>query len=466
MKTKLKVMIASVLVAAGIVVTAGAASYESSADKLKDLGLFQGTGSGYELDRAPTRGEAAGMLVRLLGKEAEAKELTYSAPFTDLADWQKPYVQYLYDNKLANGITDTTFEPGKPCSAQMYTTFLLRALGYSDATGGDFTYADAINYGQKIGLVDFANYDANKFLRDHVAAMTLTALNTDVKGESEKSLLEKLVADGAVEKAKADKLLDFFSAYNKYAEVASSMSEQAKMDVDVDINGSVKMDNQNFMTISMPMNLKMDMDIKHMDQAKMAMTGNMKMTLDKTLVGPGEQNSIDQPVEYYYTDGVYYINVAGQKIKMDLGFEDMMAQVEQLSSVSNSQPICLIDSITQSGETMTVNYSAAGMTGFVKSVLGSMNILPEADGAPSISIGNVTYKLGMSNGKLSTMDLTMQISVKVEQQTMVMDFGAKYKVNALGDGVKITMPSDLNTYVDIASGAEPVMGMPLAELAQ
>lgn len=43
------------------------------------------------------------MLVRLLGKEAEAEKLTYTAPFTDLKGWEKPYVQYLYDNGLANG---------------------------------------------------------------------------------------------------------------------------------------------------------------------------------------------------------------------------------------------------------------------------------------------------------------------------------------------------------------------------
>ena len=127
MKTKLRIVLASVLVAAGLAVTAGAASYDNCADQLKDLGLFQGTEDGYELDRAPTRGEAATMLVRLLGKEAEAKELTYEAPFTDLDDWQKPYVQYLYDNKLTNGATETTFEPEEACSAQMYTTFLLSA---------------------------------------------------------------------------------------------------------------------------------------------------------------------------------------------------------------------------------------------------------------------------------------------------------------------------------------------------
>ena len=51
---------------------ASAASFESTATAMKSMGLFAGTSTGYELDRAPTRAEAATMLVRLLGKTTEA----------------------------------------------------------------------------------------------------------------------------------------------------------------------------------------------------------------------------------------------------------------------------------------------------------------------------------------------------------------------------------------------------------
>lgn len=75
MKRKMRMVLASVLAVASLAMSAGAASYDNCADRLSDLGLFQGTGDGYELDRAPTRAEAATMLVRLLGAEAEAQEL-------------------------------------------------------------------------------------------------------------------------------------------------------------------------------------------------------------------------------------------------------------------------------------------------------------------------------------------------------------------------------------------------------
>ena len=452
MKTKLRIVLASVLVAAGLAVTAGAASYDNCADQLKDLGLFQGTEDGYELDRAPTRGEAATMLVRLLGKEAEAKELTYEAPFTDLDDWQKPYVQYLYDNKLTNGATETTFEPEEACSAQMYTTFLLRALGYSDAAEGDFPYDAAIDFGETIGLVDYANCNESAFLRDHVAAMRLTALNTDVKGETETKLLEKLVADGAVDEAKAESLLAFFDNYDAYVEATAAMGDATKMDVSADVSASVALGDQQVMSLSMPMEIKADMDMESLDQSKMAVTGTIEVTIDESLVEEGADTSFEMPMEYYYTDGVYYMNMGDQKVKMEMSMEDAMSQMGDLTDLQNSEPICLIESITKSGSTMTVTYSSAGMSGLVNSVLDSMNIDTAAEGV-AIDIGEVISKATVSNGKISGMDMNMKMTMTVEGQTMTMDMNMKCDINSIGN-VTITLPSDLDSYTDLIGGAD------------
>ena len=444
MKTKLRIVLASVLVAAGLAVTAGAASYDNCADQLKDLGLFQGTEDGYELDRTPTRGEAATMLVRLLGKE--------EAPFTDLDDWQKPYVQYLYDNKLTNGATETTFEPEEACSAQMYTTFLLRALGYSDAAEGDFTYDAAIDFGETIGLVDYANCNESAFLRDHVAAMSLTALNTDVKGETETKLLEKLVADGAVDEAKAESLLAFFDNYDAYVEATAAMGDATKMDVSADVSASVALGDQQVMSLSMPMEIKADMDMESLDQSKMAVTGTIEVTIDESLVEEGADTSFEMPMEYYYTDGVYYMNMGDQKVKMEMSMEDAMSQMGDLTDLQNSEPICLIESITKSGSTMTVTYSSAGMSGLVNSVLDSMNMETAAAGV-AIDIGEVISKATVSNGKISGMDMNMKMTMTVEGQTMTMDMNMKCDINSIGN-VTITLPSDLDSYTDLIGGAD------------
>ena len=71
--------------------------YLSSAEALHDLGLFQGTGTNadgtpiYDLDKTPTRNQALIMLVRLLGKEAEAKAGAWDIPFTDVSEGMKPW---------------------------------------------------------------------------------------------------------------------------------------------------------------------------------------------------------------------------------------------------------------------------------------------------------------------------------------------------------------------------------------
>lgn len=453
MKRKLRMVLAGVLAVASLAMTAGAASYDNCADRLSDLGLFQGTGNGYQLDRAPTRAEAATMLVRLLGAEAEAEELDYSAPFTDLDDWQKPYVQYLYDNGLTTGATATTFEPEDTCSAQMYTTFLLRALGYSDAAGGDFTYTGAVDFGKSIGLVDYANCNETNFLRDHVAAMSLTALNTAVGDDADTKLLEKLVEDGAVAASAADDMLAFFDNYDAYVAATAAMNEETKMDISADVSANVTVADQQVVSLSMPMDMKMDMNLENMDQSKISMTGKMDMQIDEALVEAGAETSVSQDIAYYYTDGVYYMNLGDQKVKMDMSFEDAMAQVSGLDQMQNSEPICLIDSIDVSGSTMTVTYSGAGMSGLVNDVLGEMGMDTDTAGV-DVQIGDVTSSVIISNGTIRSMDIDMQITMTVDGVAMTMDMTMDCTVNATGDRVTVDIPDDLDSYTDLIGGAD------------
>lgn len=451
MKQKFRIVLVSMLLVVGMFVAAGASSYDHCADQLKALGLFQGTEQGYELDRAPTRAEAATMLVRLLGKEADAQKLEYTAPFTDLEDWQKPYVQYLYDNELTSGATETTFEPESLCSAQMYTTFLLRALGYSDAEAADFTYQDAITFGESIGLVDYANCNQQKFLRDHIAAMSLTALNTAVKGDEDTVLLEKLVADGAVAQADAKDLLAFFDSFNSYVKASEQMSAASQSDMTMSIAASVDMDDVQVMSLDMPIDVKLDMDMEQMDQSKIAMTGKVKVEMNEELVDPGMETKVEQDIAYYYTDGVFYMNMGGQKVKMDMSFEDMMQQVGDLSAMQKTEPICMIDSIEKSGNTSTVTYSASGMNGLIDSVLQNMGMTTADMG---VAIDDMSAKVTVSNDMIKTMDVAMKLTMTVEDQTMTMDVTVNCTVNKLGSGVTVTLPSDLDTYEEMTGGAD------------
>lgn len=444
MKRIFKTFAASCLIATAVVASAAAASYDHCADSLKNMGLFQGTGSGYELDRAPTRAEAGTMLVRLLGKEDEAKKLDYTAPFTDVLDWQKPYVQYLYENGLTTGATATTFDPESKCSAQMYSAFSLRALGYNEKEG-DYTYTGAIDKAYEIGLADYANCDETNFLRDHVAAMSYTALNCNPKGETASTLLDQLVKEGAVSASTAKTAQDQFAAYDSYTAAKLVFAKQTKVEMNADINAKISANGKNVITLAMPLNIKTDMNTTNMDQSKMAMTGTMKMTMDPSLVGQGEESSYNGAIEYYYTNGVFYMNMAGEKVKMPLSFEDALEGVVSFDSdITEVEPICIFKSITKSGDTITAKYSSEMLTGMIDSVLGDMGV---TDVEMKFNQFDITETI--KNDAYSGMTAVFDMEIKDATDSLGMNMDMSMKIVGTGNNVTITFPSDLSSYPSI-----------------
>ena len=73
MKRILTSLLTAMLLTAALCVGASASDFDAVAEDLSAIGMFRGTAAGFELDRAPTRSEAAIMLVRLYGAEESAK---------------------------------------------------------------------------------------------------------------------------------------------------------------------------------------------------------------------------------------------------------------------------------------------------------------------------------------------------------------------------------------------------------
>ena len=204
---------AGLLAAAALAGAASAANFTHCADALKDMGLFIGTRNGYELDRVPTRAEAAVMLVRLLGQEDAAQHSDFATPFTDVPAWAAPYVGWLYENELTVGVSGTRFGTTLDCSAQQYATFLLRALGYAD--GDAYTYEGALDFAREQGVIDAVNCDTENFLRDHVVAMSYTALSRPTK-DGTGTLLDTLILRGSVNREQASDTLTLFQSHQAY----------------------------------------------------------------------------------------------------------------------------------------------------------------------------------------------------------------------------------------------------------
>ncbi len=170
-------------------------TFENSLAKdLKALGLFSGVSdTDFDLDRAPTRTEVLVMLIRVLGEEKVALEGEFSHPFDDVPEWANAYVGYAYENGLTKGVSATKFGNDTASSAT-YLTFMLRALGYSDAKG-DFKWDAPHTLARGLGLLP-ACVDTENFLRADIVTVSYAALSMELKGTTE-TLSEKLIAKGA-----------------------------------------------------------------------------------------------------------------------------------------------------------------------------------------------------------------------------------------------------------------------------
>jgi len=186
MKRTLGIAILSALILTGTA-TAATEIQQQDAIFLDELGLFQGTEQGYELDRTMTRAEGAVMLVRLLGRESEAKISTYQAPFTDVPDWAQPYIGWLYENKLTNGTSKTTYSANQPMRFEQYAWFTGRAAGFTDDdVAAGKTHLSAEAYRREYG---------NDITRGQAVALSMDALYAQMNGET-KTLADHLIAQG------------------------------------------------------------------------------------------------------------------------------------------------------------------------------------------------------------------------------------------------------------------------------
>ena len=216
-------LLTACLLISGLCMGVFAATPEQVAEELCTIDVFRGGATGFGLDRAPTRNEAAVMLVRLYGAEQQALyeyECGYTShPFTDCVDWAEPYIAWLYTNGLTRGVSATSFGGNRVCSAKDYAVFLLRSLGYVD--NYDFTYDGAEDFAAYAGFYNRHLY-GGQFLRGDLALMTYYALSCKT-ADGKRTLLDSLVESGAISRDAARSMQKAFSGENKVSFCSDGM---------------------------------------------------------------------------------------------------------------------------------------------------------------------------------------------------------------------------------------------------
>lgn len=451
MKRILTVCVTALMLSAALAVSAFASDFDSVAKELSGIGMFRGTLSGdFELDRAPTRSEAAIMLVRLYGAEEEAasdyKDGKISHPFTDVGDISAPYVAWLYTNGLTKGTTDTTFGGSSKCTLSQYTVFLLRALGYSD--GKDFAFSDALTYAQQKGFYDPMIFSGD-FLRDDLAALTYQALGTDLKDGSA-YLLESLIESGAVEKDAAASMTKKIEAYRALTAASAGMSNSAfDADLKLDMNlamtyGGEKTD----FSVALDGNMKTILDAKNLQMA---------YDFDMTLLGSSMNLKAWMKDNYLYQSTT--VDGETTSVKYPVATEEQLSLLESYAALQSSTSVsglALVDSITTStsgaNTVYTVVINAKSMNAALENLMGLVGTDLGLDSS-ALSFDDVTAVYTVASGSLKSMKMSFAATMKVDAgDGSMMDASCNYDVDmvikATGDSVKITYP-DFSKFEEI-----------------
>lgn len=177
--------------------------------QLEKLGLLKGVGANddgavnFDLERRPSRIEALVMLIRMLGKDGEAVNYGKTHPFSDIPQWADGYMSYAYDYRLTNGVSDTLFDSKSLIDANIYLTFALRALRFSDIDNRDFSWDNPWELVQFCDILPEA-VQRDNFRRADIVYISSAALFSYVKQSGGKTLYESLIETGVFSKNQFD----------------------------------------------------------------------------------------------------------------------------------------------------------------------------------------------------------------------------------------------------------------------
>jgi len=401
--------------------TASAGDFKHIADELNSMGLLQGRDGDYALGSEPNRAEALVMLIRLLGVEREAEVCEDAHPFTDTG-WAEPYIAYAFNNRLTQGTSETEFSPQLICTAQMYVTFVLRALGYDDRAG-DFTYDGAIAFGKEIGIVD-DNLAEGRFLRGDMVAVSYLALKTAPKDGSYDTLLEKLIAEGAVTAVSAAPILVKFILYNEFVRINSSL------------------ENEDNIEMSMAMNV--DMGLASLDafyKISMITDGadvRLAMFMDMKFMILGE--ALDTHMEMYMLDEYVYVIEGEARYKIPADSADI--DIDSLISMTAlgetpSDPIYLYSGIAKSEVQGFDEYTIVYIGDYLDLAIGDMIGDMGAGGSNTLTEPMIA-KIYAKDGVLQWMSMSLSIDG--------MPVNVEMRIIATGSDVAITFPDDLDEF--------------------
>ncbi|MCL2337062.1 MAG: hypothetical protein FWC60_06545 [Firmicutes bacterium] len=198
---------------------------------------------------------------------------------------------------------------------------------------------------------------------------------------------------------------------------------------------------------SMDMDVKMDIDAAGQKET-VGITGNVKqanfstdkpemeISMDMSMGGQTIQN-----IKAFYTDGYYYMDMMGQKVKMAMPVEDVLKQ-------SNTAVLDLDESMIKDqkvdGKVLSFTLTKDAMAKLLGDNVSNMMAQLGSEKPPEFSDVIVTATLDDKN-QISNINMKFSANMTVQGQSAKFVYDMTLKVVQV-DNVTITLPTDLSAY--------------------
>lgn len=226
-----------------------------------------------------------------------------------------------------------------------------------------------------------------------------------------------------------------------------SMKQSKKMkdfDMSGEMNYKIESGEAKSGTSSIELGMNFDAKVKMSDEDKIQM--NMKTTTNMF----GQSLSVN----VFYTDGYYYMENNGQKMKMKMDIEELQKQIESTTG-QNSLPIKYYKDLKleEKDDQKTIQYSLneEGFNQYLKEVMSQMSSITGTASTDEIKITSFSGTRTVNEDFYPVKEkIKMVLESKKEGLGKIsVDMTITYK--NVGKEVNVTLPDDLSSYQEISS---------------
>ena len=228
-------------------------------------------------------------------------------------------------------------------------------------------------------------------------------------------------------------------------EVLEAATKKMSKVKSADMSGNIKMKMSSTSSTSSSLEMSMGMKMKAADMT----SEDMKMDMDLTMGIAGQ----DMTIKAYYTDGYYYMNYAGQKQKQKMDVAAMQKQMENSTGQCDTSIDNYKDLKMQKKDgnyVISFKFKEKALNDYVNKMMGQLNSTGAAGSstnyADQVKFDSMSGTMTVNeDSEIVAQKINMVLSSKQETKLKI-KMTADVKYNNIGKDVKVTLPTDLDTY--------------------